>query len=260
MANNVMHKWYDAAKRRSSVRDYTGPVDRDTFYELKRFAQTLTTEDARIEIRAKGGVLDMPKLLPNIGVAGTNCFAAVIVRDHNDYMGGYLGEAFVLECASRGGVGTCWLGGTYKRGAAKQYFDLESDERIVCVISFGKCSDFPKPPAKRSAEQLTGLDTETIRALPAWQQDAIRIAKTAPSARNRQPWELEIKPGCIGVICNSNNFGFGDVDCGIAMLHIEVGAAKQNVYGDWQINGGEKLFVSFSHGQAPVSEAPEQQE
>lgn len=259
MSDNIMHKWYDAAKRRSSVRDYTGPVDRDTFYELKKFAQTLETDEARIELRAKAGVLDKPMLLPNFGVQGTNCFAAVIVRDHNDFMGGYIGEAFVLECTSMG-IGTCWLGGTYKRGNARQYFDLADDERIVCVISFGNCSVFPKPLAKRTAEQLTGLEAEKIRSLPAWQQDAIRIAKLAPSARNKQPWELEIKPGCIGIYCNSNNFGFGDVDCGIAMLHIEVGAANQNVYGDWQTGSGVKTFVSFVHGEPAADEIDDEQE
>lgn len=246
MANNYMQKWYDAAKKRSSVRSYTGAIEKDTFYELKNFAQELSNDDARIELRAKSGVLSKPILQSILGgVEGTNCFAAVIVRNGNDYMGGYLGEAFVLECAARG-IGTCWLGASFKRSAAKQFIDLEDDEKIVCVISFGKCSEFPKSPAKRSVEQLTGLSMDDFKARPKWQQEAVKIAKLAPSARNRQPWEIDLNPDYIGIMCNSNNFGFGDLDCGIAMLHLELGAAKCGVSGDWEMSGVEKRFVPFN--------------
>ena len=46
-------------------------------------------------------------------------------------------------------------------------------------------------------------------------------------------------------MCNSNNWGFGEVDCGIAMLHIELGAAKYGVYGEWQMDEIEKYFIPY---------------
>ena len=247
MANSVMQKWYEATKKRASVRNYTGSVDKDTFYELKGAAARLCNDDARLELRAKNGVLVKPLFSSLLGgVDGTNCFAAVIVRNGNNYMGGYVGEAFVLECAARG-IGTCWLGASYKKSAVRQFIDLYEDETLVAVIAFGRMSSFPKAPSKKTAEQLTGLSQDAIKELPEWQQEAIRIAKNAPSARNKQPYDLEIKPDMIGIVCNSDNYGYGDVDCGIAMLHIELGAGVKNVYGDWNMKGTTKYFIPYEH-------------
>ncbi len=245
MSANYMQRWYEAAKQRVSVRSYTGGVDKDTFYELKKMAVNLRTDEARIELRAKAGVLGKTFPVSLIGgVSGTNCFAAVIVRNDCDYMGGYIGEAFMLECVAMG-LGTCWLGGTYNHKALKQFIELENDERIVSIISFGKVDVLPKAPTKKSLEQLTGLSYEAIDKLSAWQQEAIRTAKNAPSARNRQPWEIGVHDDSLGIVCNSNNWGFGEVDCGIAMLHIELGAAKYGVYGEWQMDEIEKYFIPY---------------
>ena len=129
----------------------------------------------------------------------------------------------------------------------RQFIDNDENESLIAVIAFGRTNGFPKPPAKKSAEQLTGLETEVIKALPEWQQEAIRIAKLAPSARNKQPWDIEVKKDMLGIVCNSSNFGYGDVDCGIAMLHIELGAGMRNVYGDWDMKGATKYFVPYEN-------------
>ena len=246
MAENVMKEWYSAAKKRVSVRNYTAPVDRDTYYELKEEAAKLCTADVRIELRAKNGVLVKPPVLSAVlgGVQGTNCFAAIIVSKGNEYMGGYIGEAFILECVSRG-LATCWLGATYKKSAVKQFIELNEDEHLIAIIAIGRCTKLPEPGPRKSIEQLTGLDNADFNRLPEWQQEAVKAARIAPSARNRQPWEIEIKDDKIKLICNSSNFGYGEVDCGIAMLHIELGAAKYGVYGDWKRENFANVFVPF---------------
>ncbi|MBR3298210.1 MAG: nitroreductase family protein [Clostridia bacterium] len=248
MANEMMKRWYNAAKTRASVREYSGKVPKEMFYRLKNFAESLDNGDARIEFKSKSGVLERPRFLSFLGgVGGTNCFAAIIVRDDNKFMGGYIGEAFVLECVSMG-LGTCWLGGTYKKGALKNYFDLDEDEKLLCVISVGRAADKPQPAEKKTIEKLTGLSEVDFNELPKWQQSAIEIARLAPSALNKQPWELEIERDYIRIINTKRNFGFGDVDCGIAMLHIEIGAAACGVHGDWFFDGedGEARFVPFA--------------
>ena len=248
MENNMMLKWYEAAKTRASVRQYDGKISKELFYNLKDFAASLNNGDARIEFKSKSGVLDRSRLLSFLGgVEGTNCFAAVIVRDDNKFMGGYIGEAFVLECTARG-LGTCWLGGTYKKRSLKNFFRLDEDESLLCVIAVGKAAEQPAPAEKKSIQKLTGLDETEFRMLPAWQREAVSSARLAPSALNKQPWELEIERDYIRIINTKRNFGFGDVDCGIAMLHIELGAASCGVYGDWFFDGedGEARFVPFA--------------
>ena len=265
MANDMMKNWYEAAKERVSVRQFDGKVPKDEFYELKDLTASLCNETARIDFRSKNGVLfKVPVFSLLGGVEGTNCFGAVIVRDSDKRMGGYIGEAFLLECVSRG-LGTCWLGATYKKNMLRDLIELDRDERIIGVIAVGRCSRLPEHTQKKSVEQLTGLEREELNALPAWQQEAVRMAKLAPSARNRQPWELEIEGDHIHIFSNSSNFGYGDVDCGIAMLHIELGAARHGVYGDWHFDpdSADICFVPFENDGAgekdPESDAaPEQ--
>ena len=138
-------------------------------------------------------------------------------------MGGYIGEAFVLECTARG-IATCWLGASYKKSKVREFVDIKEDETLACIIAFGFYDGKVKHTKKKSIEQLTGLNAAAFSALPAWQQEAVNCARLSPSALNKQPWELDIKEDSIELINNSNNWGFGGVDCGIAMLHLELGA------------------------------------
>ena len=136
MAENIMQTWYEAAKKRVSVRSYSAPVDREMFYVLKSSALKLNNDEARIDLRAKNGVLGKIPVLSSVigGVDGTNCFATIIVKKGCEYMGGYIGEAFILECVSRG-LATCWLGATYKKSVVKQVVEVLDDEKIIAVIS-----------------------------------------------------------------------------------------------------------------------------
>ena len=68
-------------------------------------------------------------------------------------------------------------------------------------------------------------------------------ARLSPSALNKQPWELDIKEDSIELINNSNNWGFGGVDCGIAMLHLELGAEFRGVFGEWKFKDGAPVFI-----------------
>ena len=100
-----------------------------------------------------------------------------------------------------------------------------------------------KHTKKKSIEQLTGLNAAAFSALPAWQQEAVNCARLSPSALNKQPWELDIKEDSIELINNSNNWGFGGVDCGIAMLHLELGAEFRGVFGEWKFKDGAPVFI-----------------
>ncbi len=42
--------------------------------------------------------------------------------------------------------------------------------------------------------------------------------------------------------CTGGNFGFGMLDCGITMLHLELGAAHGGVAGDWTLDGDDAIF------------------
>lgn len=240
--DNTMERWYNAIKKRVSIRRYTGDPTKEEFEALKEAAKYLSCPQARIVVRRKSGVFD-----PLIGktITGTSTFAVIITGggDDDDYMAGTVGEAFVLECTARG-LGTCWLGLSYNRGVVNSGVKLKSrNEKIRCVISIGHFSETPsKGRTRKTIYNLTGMEESVYKKLPEWQRRAVEAGRLAPSARNAQPWEFDILKDSLQVACISANFGYGALDCGIAMLHLELGAAHCGVYGSWEIKDRLPLF------------------
>lgn len=234
--DNTMERWYNAIKKRVSVRKYTSDPTKEEFDALKETAKYLSCPQARIVVRRKQGVFD-----PLIGktITGTSTFAVIIScgEENDDYFVGTVGEAFALECTAMG-LGTCWLGLSYNRGIVNSCVKLKNrNEKIRCVISIGHFSETQnRERMRKTIYYITGMDEKTYKTVPEWQKCAIEAGRLAPSARNAQPWEFDILKDSIQVACISGNFGYGAIDCGIAMLHIELGAAHSGVYGSWEIN------------------------
>ena len=237
--DNIMEKWYRAAQKRVSIRSFSGTPEIPVLRALRQAAQMVSTEEARIYVGKRPGIFD--PLIKKV-ITGTDAFAAVILRGKDKYMAGFVGEAFLLECESIG-LGTCWLGASYSHSVAKAAVKLRQGEKIVCLIAIGKYDETPDTVgARKSIFSLTGMEDETFCALPEWQQCAVRCARIAPSARNAQPWEFDVINGGIQVAITSSNMGFSAIDCGIAMLHIELGAAHCGKIGDWSFDDGYPIF------------------
>ena len=240
---SAMERWYGAIKKRVSVRKYSSSASRDEIKILKEMAAYFSTDEVRIVVGKKAGIFN-PVIAKTI--SGTDTFAAVISKNgDNDYTVGLAGEAFVLECTAMG-LGTCWLGASYNRSIANQCIKYDPKrEKIRCLISVGHYTATPTHKrVRKTIYNITGLDDAAYRKLPEWQKCAVECGRLAPSARNVQPWEFDILNDAVQVACISKNFGYGGIDCGIAMLHIEVGAAHCGVYGDWQTDDRLPLFTT----------------
>ncbi len=240
---NTMERWYSVIKKRVSVRKYTGSATRDELRKLREIAKYMTTDDVRIVVGKTDGAFS-----PIIGrtISGTDTFAAVLSKSKDDeYMIGMVGEAFVLECTAMG-LGTCWTGKSYSKSAVYSSIKSDEQEKLCCVIAIGHYDNAPaKKKNRKDIFSLTGLNENAFKKLPEWQQSAISCGQIAPSALNAQPWEFDIlNSNSIQIANISKNFGYGKIDCGIAMLHIEVGAAHCGIYGDWQISDGLPVFTA----------------
>lgn len=236
-----MEKWYNASKERVSVRRFSESASKDELRELKEAAAELSGSNVRIVVGKKKGVFD-----PLIGrsVSGTETFAAVLTKSaDDDYLAGSAGEAFVLECTSMG-IGTCWLGLSYSKSVLNNFISFRDDyEKVRCVIAIGHYDELPKKKTQRKTiYDLTGLVETAYKKVPEWQRTAVECGRNAPSARNAQPWEFDILNDSIQIAQVSRNFGYGALDCGIAMLHIEIGAAHCGVYGDWVVEDALATF------------------
>jgi hypothetical protein len=73
---------------------------------------------------------------------------------------------------------------------------------------------------------------------PEWAKAAVEAARLAPSAINRQPWTFHIENKSITVAVKDRGPEFNvarRLDCGIAMLHIELGALSKGAHGKWEL-------------------------
>ena len=174
---------------------------------------------------------------------------------------GYLGEAAILEATSLG-LDTCWIAGSFDRALASALLPLVPGEKVYAISPLGFAQ--PRPRAgervmkrlvgahkRRPIEDVApGFDPDTW---PAWAAEGVRLARVAPSAINREPWRFDFEAdttaagiaaetaeptGTLTVSVSGKGNG-GTVhrrlDCGIAMLHFEVGARLMGAPGRWEI-------------------------
>lgn len=156
---------------------------------------------------------------------------------------GYTGEGVILEATALG-LGTCWVSGFFKPDAVKAHVKLVEDERVYAVTPIGyvekdysvKEKFYSGAARSRKKKPLE----EIVEGMPPepWQEKAIEAARIAPSAANRQPWRFVVGEKFITV--RVDNPKDSDkypkrLDCGIAMLHLELGARAAGEKGAWEL-------------------------
>lgn len=137
---------------------------------------------------------------------------------------GYYGEILALE-ATKLGLGTCWVGGTFDRAILSS----NKNEEIVCVLTVGNVP-LDKPLKERMIYKVTHRKTKSIEefydgkgTVPDWFIDAIKAVQKAPSAINSQKFRFNYREGEI-IASIPNTYQFDLVDLGIAKLHFELSA------------------------------------
>jgi hypothetical protein len=91
-----------------------------------------------------------------------------------------------------------------------------------------------KPKKRRNLEHIAlGLATKDW---PGWTLAGLRAVQVAPSAVNRQPWRFRLDGETVIVACDAPDGGHISrrVDCGIAMLHFELGIRQSGRDGTWE--------------------------
>ena len=153
---------------------------------------------------------------------------------------GYLGEGVILEATALG-LNTCWVGGFFRRESVMKQINLQNDERVLAITPIG----YSKEEADRVGVSSKRYRRKNLDKLVVsgkvgdnrWVKSALEAVRIAPSAANRQPWRFKISDNSIIVSANSKREGIGvsrRLDCGIAMLHTELGALVTGVKGNWE--------------------------
>ena len=178
-------------------------------------------------------------------------------RAMEDY--GYCLERMILKATSLG-LGTCWLGGTFKRSGFADKIGIKEGESLPAVTPVGyprdrrsvvdrvfryvASSDKRKPWNELFYLHDTGhfLDDRNCGGFSTH----LECVRLAPSASNKQPWRI-IMGGGQGAFHfylkrtpGYGNMGKGielkNVDMGIAMCHFELAAQELGLNGGWSVD------------------------
>jgi len=247
MLDIPVDSWYDAIFLRHSQRKYSGKVPSDEVTariekvcnEFKPFPSAravLVREPANDVFKGAVGpyffkVTEAPYYI---------AFIANMSAPNIQAITGYLGEGVILEATTLG-LNTCWVGGFYRRESVMKQIDLEDGERVLAITPIGYSKEEANIVGVSSKryrrKNLDKLVTSGDMSDNKWVKTALEAVRIAPSAANRQPWRFQIRSDSIIVTSNSKKQGFRvsrQLDCGIAMLHLELGALVNSVKGSWE--------------------------
>jgi nitroreductase len=181
---------------------------------------------------------------------------------------GYVLEQVVLE-ATRLGLGTCWITGTYNAEQAKEALTLGPDEVAAAVCALG----YP------TEQGLGRLHTEVIRRLARghrrkplteivfdrrwgepWSPQEpdpalvtmLEHARLAPSAHNGQPWRFVVDADQMTLALVRQSF----IDAGIVMSHVSLASAALAREGRWEIRLRDEALArrcDLPHRAIPIA-------
>lgn len=133
---------------------------------------------------------------------------------------GYCGEKIAI-LAQTLGLNTCFVGLTYNKGAVKKKIIINSDEKLVLVMSIGYGIDEGHAHKSKKIE-----DVCDDKDMPEWLINGINSALLAPTAINQQSFKI-IRENNIIEIKSLGGF-YSNVDLGIVKYHFEIGAGINN--------------------------------
>ena len=172
-------------------------------------------------------------------------FIGDLTDDHVQEKVGYTGEGIILEATALN-LATCWVGGFFRPEIVNSIVKMGKNEKVLAVTPVGYASE------NESLEEkiMTGFGRSHMRKplsslvsglaedkWPDWIRKSIEAARQAPSAVNRQPWGFYVEPDAITVAVRTVGPEFNvskRLDCGIAMIHIQVASVNSGISGKWE--------------------------
>ena len=259
----------EIVKKRSSVRTYIKQeILQETKDQINAYIVKLSNP---FSTKVKFKLLES-KLALNAAKLGTYG----VIKGATDYIGATVkAEKFALEAlgyefeklilyATSLGLGTCWLGGTFKRGEFAKAMLVQEDELFPAIAPFGFAADkrsmtdllirfLAKGDTRKSwnelffqenfAAPLTKIDAGTYKV-------PLEMLRLAPSASNKQPWRIVKNENMYHFFeCRSpgysTSFGYDiqRIDMGIAACHFHLAALEYNLQGEFKTMSAQIIDV-----------------
>jgi nitroreductase len=242
-----------SADHQANLKQFIADLGPGPFGTPQRFALVAATEHDRSALK-KLGTYGYIKNSPGFIVGATQSGEF----DLEDF--GYQMERIILE-ATRFGLGTCWLGGTFTKSSFPQKISARDDELVPAVSSIGY------PAGQRRWMETIRRPDSTIERRQPWEilffdrgfdrpltkadagrfADPLEMLRLGPSASNKQPWRfvrnnghwhlyLQRTPGYRErfLVRLATVADIQRLDIGIAMAHFELTARELGLPGGWQ--------------------------
>ena len=253
----------EVIKARTAVRTYkVQPLSADLEEKLAGFFPGLT---GPFGIKTRFKLIDSDMAQKESGIKlgtygvikGASKFLAAAVekadKDLEEF--GYLLEKLILYATSLG-LGTCWLGGSFKQSEFAKAVDLKENEIIPAVTPVGYPSgskSLLESIMRFSARSDTRkgwneLFFDRSFANPLCQAGTgkyavpLEMVRLAPSASNKQPWRIVRAHDRFHFYLQHTKgyakmlpYDIQRLDIGIAMCHFELTAKEAGIKGNWEI-------------------------
>jgi len=221
-----------------------GPFGRNVRFNL------IETELARMKSKANLGTYGV------IRGASTYIVAVVEKSDHDLENYGYSLEKVILYATSLG-LGTCWLGGTFKKSEFSKAIEQKDYEILPCISPIGYSNSNKSlidsamrfvagsKNRKKWDELFFSYDFKHHLSESAAGKYLVplEMLRLAPSASNKQPWRI-VKDSDKTHFYLQHTKGYAKlmaydlqrVDMGIAMCHFEMTALELGIEGKWVVS------------------------
>lgn len=238
----------EAIERRKSVRNFVAePLTQDVVERLRGMAGgaespfggewmiTLQTKDDAGEFRPSSyGVIRGASVWFLVGHLPDDKASALSA--------GYAMERIVLECM-REGLGTCWLGGTFKASTFPDARRFPAGVKLKEVVPVGYpaakgglLNSMMRAMAGSSRRKpMEELFSESHAGQPVgpdshWRK-ALEYMRLAPSSTNSQPWRAVIMDDGRVDFFSTKSGDMAMVDMGIGLCHFHLGAEESGLKG-----------------------------
>ena len=223
----------EAIKQRHSVRKYIHkPLSVEVIRALEEKIEEcnekggLHIQLVTQETKAFAGIMSYGKF------HGVENYLVMVGRktDDLDERVGYYGEQLVL-LAQILGLNTCWVGLSYRK--ENEAYHIEEGEKLACMIALGYGDTQGVCHKIKTIEQVSNVTSNS----PLWFRKGVEAALLAPTAINQQKFSFVLqnqegaKAGGKAKVLAKKGFsmvGYTKLDLGIAKLHFEIGAGKEN--------------------------------
>lgn len=244
----------NAVRARYSVRTFDSrPVEAEIREKLLDYVSALQSPlggGMRVQFVEKETAPNGEKLGTYGIIKGAKLYLGVTIPKENYPLEalGYDFEQLVLYAASLG-LGTCWLGGTFKRSAFAEAMDIRANELFPILSPVGY------PAAKKRVSEALFRRTLKADARLPWEklffsggfdkplsaaeagewQFPLEMLRLAPSAVNKQPWRVVYDGKAFHFYEMSSVAGHGGgvdmqrIDVGIGICHFHLAALERGL-------------------------------